>query len=370
MNGCSVKLLLFSDLHLDTPFRWASVQVARMRRLALRHTLSRIVDLANELEVDALLCAGDLYEHDRFTPDTARFVRAEFARTTCRVFVTPGNHDWYGPTSLYHQVDWSPNVHIFAEAQLEPVELANGVWLWGAAHRAPANTANFLDGFAVDRTGVNLALFHGSEQSSFSRQGTDKQPHAPFTAPQIAEAGLAHAFVGHFHSPHDGRWYTYPGNPDPLTFGETGERGAVLVTIHADGRIEKERNDVSTSDVYDVECSLDGITHSGEVRDRVREALEPLRGTVRLTVTGEVPPDVDIDLAGMRGLGSHLDAFLPQLGRITAAYDFEALKDEPTVRGTFVRDVFDADLDETTRQKVLITGLRALDGHTEELEVH
>ncbi len=71
-----VRLLVFSDLHLDTPFRWAGRDLARARRRALRATLTRICDLAESEDVDAVLCGGDLYEHDRFTPDTRVFLRA------------------------------------------------------------------------------------------------------------------------------------------------------------------------------------------------------------------------------------------------------------------------------------------------------
>jgi 3',5'-cyclic AMP phosphodiesterase CpdA len=134
-----MRLLHFADLHLDTPFRWAPPDVARARRRALRETLTRICRLADELNVDALTCGGDLYEQDRFTPDTAAFLRSAFTQVEpLPVFIAPGNHDWYGPASLYRQVDWPPNVHVFTEDRLSPVELADGLTMWGAAHRAPA----------------------------------------------------------------------------------------------------------------------------------------------------------------------------------------------------------------------------------------
>ena len=211
-----MKLLLFSDLHLDTPFRWAGPQLARERRLALRQALERIRDLAEGEDVDALVCAGDLYEHDRVSPDTGAFLRSVFGALHPRpVFLAPGNHDWYGPGSLYRQVDWPSNVHVFTEARLAPVELADGLTLWGAAHRAPANTAGFLDGFRVDRSGVNLALFHGSEQGELPYQESGKVPHAPFRASQIREVGLDHALARPL-PPAEGRRDPYlPGQPRP-----------------------------------------------------------------------------------------------------------------------------------------------------------
>jgi DNA repair exonuclease SbcCD nuclease subunit len=366
-----VRLLHFADLHLDTPFRWAPREVARARRQGLRDTLLSIRKLADAQRVDALTCGGDLYEQERFTPDTAEFLRLTFAELDpLPVFLAPGNHDWVGPSSLYRQVKWTPNVHVFDQAKLVPVSLADGITLWGAGHRVPANTPGFLDGFRVDRGGVHVALFHGSEQGGLRFQESGKVPHAPFRGEQVPQAGLHHALLGHFHHPVDAPYYTYPGNPDPLTFGETGDRAAVLLTVAADGAVSGERFPVASSTVSDVTVDLTGVTHSGQVTQRVREALSGRSGAVRVTVCGEVGPDVDLRVDDIAALTAAGLVVIPRVGAVSVAYDVERLAQEQTVRGQFVRDVRDApDLTDDQRRRILVTGLRALDGRTDELEV-
>jgi DNA repair exonuclease SbcCD nuclease subunit len=366
-----MRLLVFADLHLDAPFAWARPEVARARRQAIRDCLTRICDLAATMRVDAVCCAGDLYEQERYTPDTAAFLRSAFARLDrIKVFLAPGNHDWLGPASLYRQVDWTDNVHLYEQPRLTPVELADGFTLWGAGHQAPANTRGFLDEFRVDRGGVHVALFHGSEQGDLEVQGHGKIPHAPFRADQIGAAGLHHALVGHFHTPRDAPTHTYPGNPEPLTFGETGERGAVLVTVDERGAVTRERHKVAVAQVGDVTVDLTGVTHTEEVRERVRHGVAGLRGTVRVTLRGEVGRDVHVSVRDLDGIAPHLEV-VPQLGHITVAYDLEAIAGERTVRGLFVRDVQAApDLTDDQRRRVLITGLRALDERrAQDLEV-
>jgi DNA repair exonuclease SbcCD nuclease subunit len=363
-----MRLLFFADLHLDAAFAWAPAEVARRRRAALRQALVNITDLALRLRVDAVCSGGDLYEQDRFTPDTARFLQSTFAALApVPIFLAPGNHDWFGPTSLYRQVEWSDNVHVFTEATLMPAVLTEGLTLWGAAHRGPANTPNLLDGFRATGAGVHVALFHGSERGDHHAQGSGKQPHAPFRADQIRPAGLHHALVGHFHTPRDAPWHTYPGNPEPLTFGETGPRGAVLVAVAPDGSVTRERHRVAVTEVTDLEVDLTGATHAGEVRDRVAKALAGVTGTVRATLHGELGPDVALDLADLDDVAPHLDPPpLLRVGNVTVGYDLEALAAERTVRGQFVRDVLaSGDLDEEQRRRVLVTGLRALDGRTD-----
>jgi DNA repair exonuclease SbcCD nuclease subunit len=361
-----MKLLHFADLHLDAPFAWLDPEAARRRRQHRRDTLTRILALAEQEQVDAVLCAGDLFEHDRVNPDTVAFLQSSFDRSTRPIYLAPGNHDWYGPQSPYHTVEWSPNVHVFREAAFEPTPLADQVTLWGAAHRAPANTDGFFAGFRVREPGVHLALAHASERSWLTAQESGKQPHAPFDAAEIEAAGFAHAFLGHYHVPKDAERHTYPGNPDPLEFGETGERGVVLATVGPDDEVIRERREVAVSQVHDVEVALDGCEHADDVRDRVTAVVGSLRGSVRVTLTGTVAHTVRVDGAELAGLGGHLDGLVIR-NRMSVGYDLEAIREEATVRGQFLRSALEIP-DPERRRRVILLGLRAFEDRAE-LEV-
>lgn len=362
-----MKLLHFADLHLDAPFAWAAPAVARKRRQNRRETLSRVLELAESEAVDAILCAGDLFEHDRFTPDTIEFLRASFGRTDRPVYLAPGNHDWYSPRSPYALASWSSNVHVFTEDRLTAVTLADGLTLWGAAHRAPANTDGFFADFSTDRSGINLALAHASERGALAFQESGKQPHAPFDAAELESAGIAHAFLGHYHVARDRDRHTYPGNPDPLEFGESADRGVVIAVVADDGAVTRVRHSVAVSAVHDVDVSLEGCQHADDVRDRVASAIAGLSGSVRVTLAGEVPAALPITPRELQSLGDHLDGLLVRSGSVHPRYDLEAIRHEATVRGQFARDTDEIE-DEERRRRVLITGLRALEGRRD-LEV-
>ena len=356
-----MRLLLFADLHLDTAFAWAGPAHGEVLRSSLRATLDRIAALVGQTRADALLCAGDLFEQARVTPATLDHLRTTFAALELPVFVAPGEHDWYGPGSPYRHVDWSPKVHVFTEPTLTPVPLRDGITLWGAAHRSPASTDGFLDGFRTGRDGVDLALFHGCEAATAS----GAVPYAPFRAEQLATAGLDHALLGHVHTPVDHPRFTYPGNPSPLAPGETGPRGAVLVVVNADGTVERTRYDVAAGRVHDVRVDVTGAPDTDDVRGRVTAAVADLGGVVRATLHGSLAPTVDLD--GLDGLGGHLDALVLRESAVEVGADLDALAAERTVRGQFVRDVrADPALDDDTRRRVLRVGLRALEGRTPE----
>ncbi|MDX1645261.1 MAG: metallophosphoesterase [Thermoanaerobaculia bacterium] len=372
-----MRLLVFADLHLDATFAWAGREGAQRRRQAIRDTLGNIARLADEVEPDAVLCAGDLYEQERFTPDTGAFLKSTLERLERPIYISPGNHDYLARDSLYAQIDWSPNVHLFRREAFEPVELTEGVVLWGFAHQRPADTPPpFAAGFAVDAAAgdLHLGLFHGSERASFELEVADKAQHAPFDAAEIQASGLAHAFVGHYHRPKAGDWHTYPGNPQPLTFGESGERGAVVVEIASDGSLERTWRTVAASPAHDLAIDVSGAESLQDIRDRVAASLEGLSGVARLALEGEVAPGVELDRQSLERLGeidNDLDAPpLIDASGVHPAYDIEALKHEKTVRGQFVSDVLASDAFESDaeRRRVLVTGLRALDGR-DDLEV-
>ena len=367
-----MKIVHFADLHLDAAFAWcgATGDAARRRRQALRNTLLRIVELVREVSADALLCAGDLYEHERVTPDTAAFLKRTFAEIgPVPVFIAPGNHDWYGPQSIYANVEWSENVHIFKEPVLRPVTLIDGITLWGGAHCAPANTDNFLDGgFHTEGGGVHIALFHAAELSWLSEQGEGKLPHAPFDAIDIEYAGLDYAFLGHYHRPKDAVRHTYPGNPDPLQFGEDGPRGPVIATVSPSGFVTIERRPIAVTEVHDCILDVTDCTTYQEVRTSLIERTQGLSGVLRLTIEGELARTLDLEEKALYDALGEFDAVQVRVGNLRSGYDIDSIRQEQTVRGEFVNNVLEKGLESDEERRILITGLRALDGRSD-LEV-
>ena len=188
------RLLHIADLHLDRAFAAAGchAELARRRRTGLRDALRLAGETAQAERCSAVTIAGDLYEHERSGVDTARFLAATFAAwRPLRVFIAPGNHDALMPGSLYRRTDWPDNVHVFEEPALAPVELEDGIVLWGLAHREPSWLGNPLDCAPAPSGDVHLALFHGSELGS---RPEGKSIHGPLRAELLMRYNI---FGGH-----------------------------------------------------------------------------------------------------------------------------------------------------------------------------
>jgi hypothetical protein len=117
--------------------------------------------------------------------------------------------------------------------------------------------------------------------------------------------------------------------------------------------------------VHDIHVDVTGATTWQDVRNQVRSALVGLTGAARVTLDGEIGPDVDVDLNDLEP-PAEIEALVVRAPSLAVTYDYEAISHEQTVRGQFVRDVRAAsNLTDDERGRVLITGLRALAGRAD-----
>jgi DNA repair protein SbcD/Mre11 len=342
------RLLHLADLHLDRAFAMTGCQadLARRRRSGLRDALRLVGETAQAEGCSAVTIGGDLYEHERAGVDTGRFLATLFASwRPVRVFLAPGNHDALLPGSLYRRTEWPDNVHVFAEAALAPVELEDGLALWGLAHREPAWLGNPLAGDHAPSEGVHLALFHGSELGT---RPEGKAIHGPFRADQVREQGYRAGLCGHYHRRRvdEASGLIYPGTPEPLTFDESGVRGPVLVEIAGDGAVRPTPLSLNRWTVVTASCDVSDASSTTDVIDGATAACiaagaasDAERTLIRLDLTGALDCAVSIDASSVEAEARDRSgtALVKIRDLTTQAVDLALLAEERSARGAFVR---------------------------------
>ena len=347
------RLLHISDVHLERAFAGmgCSGELARRRRLGLRSALRRAGEAAREARCDAITIGGDLYEHDRASPATGAFLAELFATwQPMRVFLAPGNHDPLIPGSLYATTEWPANVHLFQEERLQPVELTDGLTLWGLAHRDPRWQGDPLECETTPADGVHIALFHGAEIGS---RPDGKAMHGPFRAADIRRRGFAAALCGHYHRRH---WYDdtgllYPGTPEPLAFDEDGRRGPALVDIGDAGDIAVTQLDLNAWMATSLSADLTGVATLEATIDTLVAIImvaiadaDAQRSLVRIDLTGEVASGLALDAYTLEtALREETGLAVVRIRDDTRA-DIAAssIAEERTARGAFARELLAA----------------------------
>lgn len=367
-----LKILHFADLHLDSSFAGLGFPslTARKYREALKDAFVRIINLATEKKVDIITIGGDLYEHERFTRDTGEFLRTQLQRLWGKkIFIAPGNHDPWMPESMYHYLDWSDNVHIFQKSSFSPIRLAANVTLWGMAHCSFSNHKNPVENFKVDRQGINVLLFHGSDMSNIP---PNKGKHAPFNLENLEATGADVALLGHYHRGKIGESakikLIYPGSPEPLGFAEKGMHSVALVSIN-NNQIEIETFPVNHYNFVQMQVDVSNATTRDEIKNLIEKSVREQSSKTtlfRVEITGQIHPELDLDLALLKEQVFINSNEGQLINKTKPCYDFESLSQENTVRGEFVRRIKmmqeNAILDEKEKlQQALLFGLNAFE---------
>ena len=189
-----IKILHCADLHLDSPFSLDDIKKSEIRRAELRGAFTSMMLYAKTEGVDIMLMAGDLFDSEYVSRDTAALMSREFSSNpNCRFVIAPGNHDPYTPESVYARVTFPDNVYIFDGDKLSYFAFDElGVDVYGYAFTSPALRANPFAGKRPrnpDR--LNLLCAHGE-------LGAVASQYCPIPLSDVRESGFDYIALGIF----------------------------------------------------------------------------------------------------------------------------------------------------------------------------
>ena len=356
-----MRILHAADLHLDSAFAGLAEEKAALLRQESRDILRRMVDWANDHAVDVMLLSGDLFDSDRMYSQTARTLAQALARFRGRIFLSPGNHDFYAPGSGYDAVDWPENVHIFTSRRPQTVLLRSlnasvtGAAFTSAEEWEPFDGASFSGGDAFIRLGV----LHGEVT-----RGESKYRAIP--PAEIEKTNLTYLALGHVHrcagvQRAGNTAYAYPGCLPGRGFDETGDKGFLYGEITPE-KVELEfipfaprRYQSVTADITDRDPA-----------DAVRQALDPDCGQdiCRVLLTGSRREN--FSLSALTSELSGLCAALELTDETYPEEDVWARCGEDSLRGLFLQNLrarYDGADEDEKRQLLQAArfGLAALD---------
>ncbi|MBE6607710.1 MAG: hypothetical protein E7633_04050 [Ruminococcaceae bacterium] len=376
-----IKLVHCADIHLDSAFASENAQKASVRRKELRETFKRMISEAKKFGADIVLIAGDLFDGKNTSKDTTDLIVSLFASfPECKFVISPGNHDFYTPDSVWSKIAFSENVFVFKSEELEKLTFENvgedseKVNIYGYAFTSQNMEKSPIRDFKVgesDKNDINILCAHAD---IFSRTSN----YCPMTADEIVESGFDYGALGHVHT--DGKivrekdtWYGYSGSLEGQSFHDCGERGAFFVTLD-----KKEGKTVCECEflplakrVYICEdIDLSGSVSHEDIFEKVRafaaKHTYDERTLLRLTLVGDISPSVNLPTQTINAAFS--EVFLLEIKDNTLPiFDCDALENDLTVKGAFFRELLPALGSEDEREravasKALKYGLAALSG--------
>lgn len=217
----TLRLLHTSDIHLGDDINPGQRAIS----------LQAVVDTALRHQVDAVLVAGDLFDHSRVRPLVVEAAIQELRRLRQPAIIIPGNHDCVDSTSIYRRIDLrqaGEHVHFVGEPQgrllvFEEKRLA--VWARGIEEHSPDHQP--LRGYQpADASYWRVILTHGH----YVEGGDESYRSSQIKEEEIAALQCDYLALGHWHRYLDvsanGVAAFYSGSP-----GERGEDSAPTVNL-------------------------------------------------------------------------------------------------------------------------------------------
>jgi len=188
-----------ADVHLGSDgYGTADQQAAHHDRH--RRAFQGIVNRALADQVDLVLIAGDLFDHNRVSDEMVAFVQAELNRLRQPVVILPGNHDSLYTNAIYDRHDVTAgagHVRVIRRLDGETIDLPElDVLVWGRAmeeHAPEFRPLAHLPG-RDDRRWC-LAMAHGF----FYEQRQRAERSSPIFADEIRDSGWDYIAMGHQH---------------------------------------------------------------------------------------------------------------------------------------------------------------------------
>jgi len=326
-----MRFLHVGDVHLGVRFR-SRPEAGRKLQAGLREAWTALIGQAIQHRVDAVLIAGDLFEtsdHEAVSLGIQSVVLQGMRRLTARhipVFIAPGNHDPFTPTSIYRRLRWPDGVTVFDSHEpravpldtTDPPATVHGVGFGRADVRE-----NLVARFRGDDDGrFHIGLVHCSVTSAAGAM--QHEPYAPCRVEDFYDKGIHYWALGHvhrggfvLHEPDRPLVAAYGGSLFGLGFDETGPKGCLLVEVTPERRVRTAFLPLAPIRWEQIELTVTPEDDLATVERRIEEAVEQCAAS---RDEGAVPSGrraelcVRVVLSGRSGLSRRRDGEWQELG--------------------------------------------------------
>ncbi len=355
-----MKLIHCADLHLDSPMESnLPPEKARERKNEILSTFSRLTELADKGGVSAILISGDLFDSERVTKRTEKYVLDLIAsHPTVSFFYLAGNHDRGGTVcSLENRPD---NLYTFSDGW-RSYDLGE-VTVTGS-ERPDLETLSLRE----DR--LNILMLHGQEKRSKGAMEADV-----IRFPLLKNKHIDYVALGHLHEYRTAKidprcTACYSGCLEGRGFDECGQKGYVLLET-VNNRIEHRFVPIARRMLHTVECDVSDVSSHLELEERMLASLEGISSEdlIKMVLVGDCSAVGQKDLRRLAHLLSEKFYFAKIKDESRLKLRPEDYENDVSLKGEFVRRVLAAPkLTDAEKERIIACGFAALSGEEVDL---
>lgn len=363
----AVKILHTADLHIGS-----GRTGVKNGKAEIENTFFRIIDLCKSENIDFLLIAGDLFNSPFVPHETAEKVICAFSKIPDTIIaISPGNHDFVCPGSVYSKYKFPENVVVFSSFLEYRDFPEKNVRLWGAGFTDRFEALPLLQANEnINSDFLNICVLHGEVVADNS-----PSTYNPVFPALISQSNFDYLALGHIHKSSDierlgNTHFAYSGSPDGMGFDETGSHGVYLGTV-SKGSCKLDRLELSSRQYIDTNFDVTSHQNLFDIADNILENIKQnnpedyAKNLYRITLTGEVLASFFVDSSQLGKLLAEKLFYVEITDKTTTdASDLLTLANETSLRGVFVKKALEkisavSEDEETILKNALKFGLQA-----------
>ncbi len=300
-----IRLLHISDIHINAGYSNKDASIRKQLKIGMYESLDAAVTFALEQKLDAVLIAGDFFDHDKIAfQDEVEISKllGRLLKMNCHVIYTTGNHDPMLTAPFLKEQLSHPCFHILEDDQVKVLSLQSMTGelfkVVGVGHKSKNEQRSLISNFP-QKTGreIWIGVAHASVPSALTTP--DKQNYMATPLNVIEALGYDYFALGHIHIRQKlSSRVAYSGNIQGINIKETGSKGGYLVELD-ENHIKVEPVNFNRIEWGILECELTPETATlNDLQSLLSERLSTMvsridlpskRVIVRVVLTGKTP---------------------------------------------------------------------------------
>ncbi len=354
-----MKFIHTADLHLDSKIDGIPTDKSKTRREEIVRTFEKLVDYADKNGVRAIIIAGDMFDTSGITIKTrTRVIETIKNHPNIDFLYLQGNHD---EVSFVSNVEAPANLISFDD-EYKSVSYDNvtitGIVLTGL------NQKVVYDSLILDAQKMNIVVMHGQIVGYKSQDKAEL-----ISLPKLKDKNIDYLALGHIHSYAKGEIdnrgeYAYSGCLDGRGFDELGQKGFVLLDCE-NGKVESEFVPFSSRILYEFEYDVKEVDTFYQLTENIVNDLAgkiDSGSLVKVIIKGQHKTDYFVDKFSLDKRLNELFFYAKVYDKTTLEISLNDYEFDKSVRGEFVRAVWESNLSEEEKNKIIMCGLSALNG--------
>lgn len=363
-----MKIIHCADIHLNSRMTAnLTREKAKERKAELLHTFIQMVDYAVKEEAQAIIIAGDLFDHNQIDKTTRNAVYDQIRLHPWIVFYyLQGNHD--SESFLSDMEEIPDNLKLFGKEWVTYSLGENKKVAVTGVELGQENASSVYHTLVLDADCFNIVVMHGQESEL---RGKDKTEVVALR--ELRNKGIDYLALGHIHKYKEDRLdargvYCYSGCLEGRGFDECGEHGFVMLEIDEEERTcRRTFVPFACRQLYEIPVDVSGCHTTLDVKERIDDALgqEEItqRSMVKAVLTGEigVNDEMDVDLLSKQFQDAFY--FFKIKDHTKWKIDYRAYELDESLKGEFIRAVGEAEgMAQEDKAAVIRYGILALSG--------